>query len=235
MTPDFTIQKFKEQIDTVNNHDFKLWLDVTYTYVEDYFKSYSFQARNFHLLISDVNIYLVGLPVFQDTKKEIAFKERAIGYLKSYITYIAESEKESAKMHKEIVEDIIKQRQMETTPPKSTPIPEQSKKAGIEKPNITLNLSKELFWIISSSIIVGSFFLGLYIGQVKFDKEKIEYYEQNKILNKEASANKIKIDSLTKQNLNLIHINIELDKNYKSALSNFGEYYDKYQELIRKK
>ena len=88
---------------------------------------------------------------------------------------------------------------------------------------------------ISSSIIAASFFLGLYIGQVKFDKEKIEYYEQNKTLMKNVSSYKILNDSLTKQNVDLILKNKKLESDYKSALLNFGEYYDKYQNLINKK
>jgi hypothetical protein len=51
--------------------------------------------------------------------------------------------------------------------------------------------STEIFVTILSVSVGGAFALGLYFGQAKFDKEKMEYYEQNKIL-------KVKITNLEK-------------------------------------
>ena len=59
-----------------------------------------------------------------------------------------------------------------------------------------LKISNALFWTIASCIIAGSFSLGVYIGQARFDKEKSDYYEQNKLLINENTVLKAQNDSL---------------------------------------
>ena len=65
--------------------------------------------------------------------------------------------------------------------------PPRNPQQGKEKRKFPLNLSPELFWTIFSAFIIGSFFLGLYIGQAKFDKDKIDYYNQNSDLKKDTA------------------------------------------------
>lgn len=237
MTPEFAIRKFKEQIDNLNSTEFKLWLDTTYTYVEDYFSILSNQSMNFKSLIGDVNIYYAGFPFLQDPKKEKTFKDRAIGYLNSYITYIHEKEKESARIQAEVLKNISINKTMPNQikeNPALSSAPKSKEKIN-EKTDFHLNISKELFWIISSSIVAATFFLGLYIGQAKFDKEKIEYYENNQVLLKQVSALKIKNDSLLLHNNQITTINKDLEEKYKTSLNSFNEIYQKYNALVNKK
>lgn len=59
--------------------------------------------------------------------------------------------------------------------------------------NKSIGLSTEIFWTILSISVGGAFALGMYFGQTKFDKEKIEYYEQVK-------DSKVKQSNLQKSN-----------------------------------
>jgi hypothetical protein len=52
-----------------------------------------------------------------------------------------------------------------------------------------MNLLKNgLFWTIAITFVGGSFTLGLYIGQAKFDKEKIEMFNKNQELLKQIES-----------------------------------------------
>ena len=68
--------------------------------------------------------------------------------------------------------------------------------------NKIIGISPELFWTILSAIIIGAFFLGEYIGQTKFDKEKIDYYDQNSILDNQVKVLTAKIDSIKNSHVN---------------------------------
>jgi CheY-like chemotaxis protein len=46
------------------------------------------------------------------------------------------------------------------------------------------NISLTVFWAIICPVVTAGFFLGFYFGQTKFDKEKSDLYEENKILRK---------------------------------------------------
>lgn len=65
-----------------------------------------------------------------------------------------------------------------------------------EKGSITLKIPPALFWSIFSSIVVGAFFLGLYIGRSTFDREKSDIYEQNKYFKSQVEKLTYKLDSI---------------------------------------
>ncbi len=67
-----------------------------------------------------------------------------------------------------------------------------------------LGISPELFWAIFSAIVIGAFFLGSYIGQAKFDKEKSDYYEQTKTLKLQNSDLYRKLDSIINPDSNAL-------------------------------
>jgi len=70
--------------------------------------------------------------------------------------------------------------------------------AGIEKlndDNQILQLFKNLyFWIVLTTFISGSFFLGNHFGISKFDNEKVNLYESKQKLNSELNKAKIMIE-----------------------------------------
>jgi hypothetical protein len=53
---DYTIKKLIEQQNKVDQGDIEVWLNTTYSFIEDYFQSYSTRARTFNSLISDYRI-----------------------------------------------------------------------------------------------------------------------------------------------------------------------------------
>lgn len=60
------------------------------------------------------------------------------------------------------------------------------KKNKTKDDNLIISLLKNpIFWTVMVIVIGASFTLGIYFGSTKFDKEKAEYYEQIKILEKE--------------------------------------------------
>jgi len=65
-----------------------------------------------------------------------------------------------------------------------------------EKRSITIKIPPALFWPIFSSLVVGAFFLGVYIGKSTFDREKSDIYEQNKYLKSQVEKLTYKLDSI---------------------------------------
>ena len=70
-----------------------------------------------------------------------------------------------------------------------------------EQTRLPFGLSPTLFWAIFVSLIAGSFTLGLSTGTIKYDKEKIELFnEKNKLISDTMNFNRIMVtmDSIIK-------------------------------------
>ncbi len=69
----------------------------------------------------------------------------------------------------------------------------------IIKTQLPFGISSELFWTIFTAIVAVSFFLGFYFGRAQFDKDKSDFYEENKNLKSELDKMTSVIEKLNKQ------------------------------------
>lgn len=64
-----------------------------------------------------------------------------------------------------------------------------------------LNLSQEVFWTVCLAIIAAAFSLGYYFGNNKFDKDKIDYYNQVRSLTNDTTTLNVRIRELDSVNI----------------------------------
>jgi hypothetical protein len=67
------------------------------------------------------------------------------------------------------------------------------------KTQLPFGIAPELFWTIFAAIVAVAFLLGLYFGQARFDKEKSDFYEENKKLKSQLDEKEIEIKKLSEQ------------------------------------
>ncbi len=75
---DYTIQKLLEQQNKVDQCDLEVWLNTTYSYIEDYFKSYSTRAMTFHSLVSEFRIKKIGDDYSVNKLDQSYFKKKGL-------------------------------------------------------------------------------------------------------------------------------------------------------------
>lgn len=200
---DYTIKKLIEQQSKVDQGDIEVWLNTTYSFIEDYFQSYSTRARTFNSLISDYRIKRIGDDYSVKKLDNSYFKNKGLEYIKECLQYLNERK------------DL---KQKEFSPKKTEPMAKRiksfdefsggnpSNQGGGNSPAIPtvktqlpFGIAPELFWTIFSAIVIVAFLLGLYFGQARFDKEKSDFYEENKKLKSQLDEKEIEIEKLSKQ------------------------------------
>lgn len=196
MHSEYTIAKLKEQKQKVNNLDFEVWLKTTYSYLVDDFGITSTRALNFNSLISDFSIKKIFGLKQQEIEK---LKKIAIEYIDDTIQYLEEKGSQSKQFNisikKNKMNDEIKDEY------KAIVFPAPPLTTLKEKTRLPFGLSAALFWTIFVSLIAGSFTLGLSTGTIKYDKDKIELYnEKNKLIFDTINFNRIIVtkDSIIK-------------------------------------
>ena len=188
-------------------------MNTSYSFIEDYFKSYSTRARTFSSLISDYRMKKIGNEFSANKLDPEYFKNKGLEYIQEYLQYLNEQKelklKEAENNKTEIMGRRIKS--FDDFPERNKP-----NQSGGNSPSTTnvktrlpFGIAAELFWTIFAAIVAVSFLLGLYFGQAKFDKEKSDFYEENKQLKlhinqKEKEIEKLKIEIKTRS--------IKLDK-----------------------
>ena len=186
---DYTIKKLEEQKRKVNQGDLEVWLNTTHSYIEDQFKSYSTRARNFQSLINDYGIQKIGDSYGKGIDKQ-HFRSKALEYIEECVSFLNDKLEEEKTQTAKKAEQETKKEPMKrmknfdnfsNSGAKTIPAP------PLEKPRTKLpfGIAPGLFWTIFVSIFTGAFLLGLYLGQNRFDKEKSDWYDENKELKKE--------------------------------------------------
>ncbi len=198
---DYTIQKLIEQQSKVNEGDIEVWLNTSYSFIEDYFQSYSTRARTFKSLISDYRIKKVGDDFSLNKLDNEFFKSKGLEYIKESLQYLNDQKelklKEVENKKAEFMAKRIKS--FDEFPASNSTKPSGSGSKSLiqrDKTQLPFGISAELFWTIFTAFILGSFYLGFYLGQAKFDKEKIDFYEENKQLKLNLDKKEIEIEKL---------------------------------------
>jgi hypothetical protein len=147
-------------------------------------------------LISDFSIKKIFGLKQQEIEK---LKKIAIEYIDDTIQYLEEKGSQSKQFNisikKNKVNDEIKDEY------KAIVFPAPPLTTLKEKTRLPFGLSAALFWTIFVSLIAGSFTLGLSTGTIKYDKDKIELYnEKNKLIFDTINFNRIIVtkDSIIK-------------------------------------
>lgn len=191
-TIEYTIRKLEEQKGKVHSSDFEVWLNTTHSYIEDQFKSYSTRARNFGSIISDYRIQKIGDAYGQNIDKG-HFKSRAIDSIDDCISYLkderssgkkpaqAESlRKETKDNSKEMSKRLKSSDEYSNSSGKVAHAPP----ADNPKTQLPFGIRPALWWSIFTIVVGAAFYLGKEFGQNRFDKEKSDWYEENKELKK---------------------------------------------------
>jgi hypothetical protein len=197
---DYTIRKLIEQQSKVDQGDIEVWLNTTYSFIEDYFQSYSTRASTFRSLISDYRIKKIG----DDDSVKINhsyFKNKGLEYIKECIQYLNEQ--------KVLKSQEVENKKSELMAKRIKSFDEFSgnnpaNQGGGYTPStirtqLPFGIKPELFWTIFAAIVAVAFLLGLYFGQARFDKEKSDLYEENKQLKSQIDIKMKEIEKLNKQ------------------------------------
>lgn len=154
---DYTIKRLQDQQQKVSLGDTQVWLDATYSYIEEYFKSYSSRTVEFRSLVADFRVTKVD--------KDIC-KSKGLEYIGECLLELKEQkEQETGIKSKKTEEEVLKikpaldqvvisselaftEQQEEQTPAAALPF----------------GLSTGLFWTLFAAAIIGSFSLGYLLG-----------------------------------------------------------------------
>lgn len=155
-----------------------MWLDTLRVYTRDHFGEFSTQVKSLDRLASDFRIDAIRPTIGLE-----AFQKKALQYIESFTAYAEElsfeqSQPKEVKLQRPSFEE-ARQEYVKT----ASIVAKQNQtnnKTNRQENNIILPFSREALWTISLTIIGGVFLFGLYIGQAKFDKEKSDFYEENK-------------------------------------------------------
>lgn len=190
---DYTIKKLEEQKRKVNQGDLEVWLNTTHSYIEDQLKSYSTRAQNFQSLISDYRIQKIG-DSYGNKIDQSHFRSKAIGYIDECLSYLKDElaeQRKQAKLEQEQKQHIEQTQPMNkriktfdehsNTGAKVFPAPPLDK----PKTQLPFGIPPALFWTIFAAFVGASFYLGKEFGQNRFDKEKSDWYEENKSLKRQ--------------------------------------------------
>jgi hypothetical protein len=176
MNIDFLIKKLEEQKDKVNEGNPEVWLNTTYAFIEDFFSSTSTRARSFNSIINN----FTTKKIFGISNNEVEYiKNQAVEYINELIIYLKE-----LKIKKEEEIKIEKKNNIENN--KSKPKQENIvKTVTIHKTELPFGIAPGLFWTVLAGVVTAAFVLGQNFGSTKFDKEKSDYYEEIKVLQKD--------------------------------------------------
>ena len=190
---DYTIKKLEEQKRKVNQGDLEVWLNTTHSYIEDQLKSYSSRAQNFHGLISDYIIQKIGNSYGNKIDKS-HFRSKAVEYIDECLSYLKDElaeQRQKARLDQQQKQPILKPQPMNkriqtfdehsNSGAKVFPAPP----LGKPKTQLPFGIPPALFWTIFAAFVGASFFLGKEFGQNRFDKEKSDWYEENRDLKKQ--------------------------------------------------
>lgn len=154
---DYTIKRLHDQQQKVSLGDTQVWLDATYSYIEEYFKSYSTRAVEFRSLVADFRVMKVD--------KDIC-KSRGLEYIAECLVELKEQKKQETGIRsKKTEEEVFKVKTaVEQVPISSHLVLTEDQEE--QKPVTTLpfGFSACLFWMLFASSIVASFFLGYFLG-----------------------------------------------------------------------
>lgn len=164
--------------------DLEVWFKITYSFIEEYFKSYTSRAQGFQSLINDFSFKkILGLTQDDVTK----FKNSGIEYLNETLLHLEALKQQQIKAAEEKanilaqIEEQNKNRENIILPePKSNG--ENLSSEQIVKTQLPFGISAGLFWTIIAAVISCAFVLGQNFGSTKFDKEKSDYYDELKSL-----------------------------------------------------
>lgn len=217
---DYTIKKLKEQQNKVDQGDIEVWLNTTYSFIEDYFQGYSTRARTFDSLTSEYRVKKIGNDYSGSKLDHTYFKNKGLEYIKECLQYLNEQNDLKSKEIKNTKTEPMAKRIKSFDEFSESNQPNQSGRHSSTtqtvKTQLPFGIPQELFWTIFAAIVAAAFFLGFYFGQARFDKEKSDFYEENKQLklqldkkiidiqelNKQIHANSIKSDSINTENRN---------------------------------
>jgi hypothetical protein len=186
---EYTIKKLKEQQHKVNQGDIEVWLNTTYSFIEDFFKSYSSRASTFRSLISDYRIKKIG-DEYTTIKKidESYFKNKGLEYISECIQYLNEQLELQIKAEENIKTKTMGKRiksydDFENSTNGANVMPVIPAEPKIEKK--PLGLKPIEFYTIFSGILVVAFFLGHFEEKWSNADVKETYQNQIKLLNAE--------------------------------------------------
>jgi len=200
---DYTIQKLKEQQTKVDQGDLEVWLNTTYSFIEDYFKSYSTRARTFSSLVSDYRIKMIVNDHSINNVDQSYFKIKGLEYIRECLQYLSESQDlKPIEIEMRKTEPMAKRIKSFDEFSSSKPANQSgghNSTVTTVKTQLPFGIAPEFFWTIFAAIVAVAFYLGLYFGQAKFDKEKSDFYEENKNLESRLRKQETEIEKLTKQ------------------------------------
>jgi len=192
-TLDYTIKKLEEQKRKVNQGDLEVWLNTTHSYIEDQLKSYSTRARNFQSLINDYRVQKIGdsygskIDQSHFRSKGIEYINECLSYLKDDLTQQEKQTKLESEQKPPISEPELMNKRIKTFDEHSNSGAKVFPVAPLDKPKTQLpfGIPPALFWAIFAALVGAAFLLGKEFGQNRFDKEKSDWYDENKELKKQ--------------------------------------------------
>jgi len=141
-------------------------LKTTYAFIEEYFGAISSRTQNFKSVIND---FTTGkILCFSDGAIK-NYKLQALEYIDEIIIYLNESEDRKIKITNKLEPQIEK----------------RVITKEVIKTQLPFGISASFFWTIIAALVSASFILGQNFGSSRFDKEKSDYYEQVKSLQKD--------------------------------------------------
>jgi hypothetical protein len=181
MDLNYIVTKFGTIKEKAYQGDFEVWLKSTFALFDEVFKFPNARNGNFKQLVNDYDLKkIIGMPPEQIRD----FRIKAIEYIDEAIQYLSEQiqiQKSNASIQasqqtvriKELEEQLreLESRLAIKLAPVAPPDPEI-----IVKKQLPFGTPPPLFWSIFSGLVVAAYFLGQNIGSSKFDKEKIQYY-----------------------------------------------------------
>jgi len=156
---DYTIKRLQDQQNKVDLGDTQVWLDTTYSFIEEYFKSYSARAVAFRSLVAD----------FRATKADKdGFKKRGLEYIAECLNTLKEQREQQTgvKLNRVVETAVNKVKTAVNLVDTDFPTPFIEGKETTHTPvgALPFGLSAGLFWTLFAVVVSGSFFLGFYLG-----------------------------------------------------------------------
>jgi len=155
---DYTIKRLQDQQNKVDLGDTQVWLDTTYSFIEEYFKSYSEKAVAFRSLVAD----------FRATKADKdAFKKRGLEYIAECLHNLKEQKEQQTgvKLNRTPETTVHKAKTVANLVDTDSPTPFiEGKEAQAPVSSLPFGLSVGLFWTVFAAVLIASFFLGYFLG-----------------------------------------------------------------------
>lgn len=194
-----TIRNLNVQVAIYNLDSIDTWLPVTMEYVRDYYGYYG-----------QPTLSMAGLIIAKNGA-------RYYGNSPDEIKSIGQKALEQVKLLLIDLERMRARRGGRNEPTEAFP----AKNTDKSESGFRMSIKAELFWTIAAAAISGAFAIGLYFGNTKFDKEKIDYYNQMNKLSADTSMLLKSMQSL-KEEINFYKLKVKADSlNNKQRRSNF--------------